>query len=129
MAVTWTFSNVVKRQVFMPENVPGEKTYDCTATITADGSATYATGGDDADITASSVFNVSADGTLDFIDFELAVDADPATAAWLPSYDRTNNHLQLMVGDSSADGIVELAATTDVSDLVVRVRARLRDSQ
>lgn len=128
MAVTWTFSNVNKRQIYTPENVPGPKMYLCSATITADASGAYVTNGSAADLTAATVFDLTADANFRTIQFSLAGATNTPTTVLAPFYDETNNLLMLFVGDSSADGTVEAANALSIADVSMTVFAYVEDT-
>ena len=86
---------------------------------TIEGPASYAAGG----------FALVSPGldlsTVDFITFEV-VSQDGATAAYVARWDRTNSKVQVFVGDSSADGMAEVANTTDLSSEIFRFKAEGR---
>lgn len=84
---------------------------------TIEGPASYATGG-----FAPSDADFGFDSDLDFVVFEV-VSQDAAAAAYVARYDRTNNLVQMFVGNATADGMAEVAAAVDLSSESIRFMA------
>lgn len=81
-----------------------------------EGPASYLAGGF---ALGTALFGLSS---VEFVQFE-TVSQDAAAAGFVARYDRTNDKVQVFVGDSSADGMAEVADAVDLSSELFRFMA------